>query len=145
AVRRAVPYANAVLRRVRDLGPDWPWPAGDDPDAVAVRSYHPRWIVDLLRRDLGDDTEAVLASANEPPAVTLRPNPLRTTAEALAAELTAGFDVPAAADVPPGFGAVAVEEPGPGRGHAIGRGVQIEAGRLVPSALLVRGVGDLAL
>jgi 16S rRNA (cytosine967-C5)-methyltransferase len=111
--RRAAPFVNAVLRRVADLGPDWPWPAGDDADAVAVRTSHPRWIVELLRRDLGDEADAVLAVANEPPPVTLRPNPLRTTPEALMAELTAA-------------------------------GVGVEPGRLVPTALLVRGVGDLA-
>jgi 16S rRNA (cytosine967-C5)-methyltransferase len=55
SVRKAAPYANAVLRRVAGMGPDWPWPAGDDPDAVAVRTSHPRWIVELLRRDFGDD------------------------------------------------------------------------------------------
>lgn len=115
SVRRAAPYANAVLRRVADLGPPWPWPGGDDPDAVAVRTSHPRWIVDLLRRDLGGAAEAVLASANEPPVVTLRPNPLRTTPEALALELSAE-DEPA----------------------------HVQRGRLVPHALLVRGVGDLA-
>jgi 16S rRNA (cytosine967-C5)-methyltransferase len=84
---------------------------------VAVRTSHPRWIVELLRRDFPDEAGAILASANTPPAVTLRPNPLRTTAEALAAELAEG--------------------PGPA-------GVQVEPGRLVPEALLVRGVGDLA-
>jgi 16S rRNA (cytosine967-C5)-methyltransferase len=114
SIRRAAPYANAVLRRVADLGPDWPWPAGDDSDALAVRTSHPRWIVELLRRDLGDEAAAVLASANEPPAVTLRPNRLRTTGEALVAELTAG-----------------------------GTRVEVEPGRLVPGALVVRGVGDL--
>ncbi|MDQ1518124.1 MAG: rRNA (cytosine967-C5)-methyltransferase [Actinomycetota bacterium] len=133
SVRRAAPYANAVLRRVAELGPDWPWPAGDDPGAVAVRTSHPRWIVELLRRDLGDDAEAVLASANEPPAVTLRPNPLRTTPEALAAEL-AGSGRSTRSD--------GLTEAG--RVRASGDGVQVEAGRLVPSALLVRGVGDLA-
>jgi 16S rRNA (cytosine967-C5)-methyltransferase len=113
-VRRAAPYANAVLRRVGALGPPWPWPAGDDADAVAVRTSHPRWIVELLRRDLGADAEAVLASANEPPEVTLRPNPLRTTPEALTAELAAT------------------------------PGVDVKSGRLVPSSVLVRGGGDLA-
>src|SRR5207237_1270916 len=62
---------------------------------------------------------AALASATAAPGVTLRPNPLRTTPEALAAELTGDRDA------------------GPA-------GVQVEPGRLVPSALLVRGVGDLA-
>jgi 16S rRNA (cytosine967-C5)-methyltransferase len=84
---------------------------------VAVRTSHPRWIVDLLRRDFGAEADAILASANTPPAVTLRPNPLRTTPEALAGELTGS---PGAA------------------------GVHVEPGRLVPGALLVRGVGDLA-
>lgn len=127
SVRRAAPYANAVLRRVAGLGPAWPWPTGDDPDAVAVRTSHPRWIVDLLRRDFGAEAEAVLATANEPPAVTLRPNPLRTTPEALAAELT-GVPIDTTA------------EPAPGDTPQ----VQVEPGRLVPGALLVRGLGDLA-
>jgi 16S rRNA (cytosine967-C5)-methyltransferase len=117
SVRRAAPYANAVLRKVAALGPDWPWPVGDDPDALAVRTSHPRWIVDLLRRDFGAEARAILASANTPPAVTLRPNPLRSTARTLTAELTGG---PAGSDV------------------------HVEAGQLVPEALLVRGVGDLA-
>ena len=132
AVRRAAPYANAVLRRVADLGPDWPWPAGDDPEAVAVRTSHPRWIVDLLRRDLGAEADGVLASANEPPAVTLRPNPLRTTPEALIAELA---PAPAAAPGTP--------TPSGGDDHPTRPAVHVEGGRLVPGALLVRGVGDL--
>ena len=117
SVRRAAPYANAVLRRVAALGPAWPWPTGDDPEAVAVRTSHPRWIVELLRRDFSDDADAILAAANTPPAVTLRPNPLRTTSDALAAELAEGHDP---------------------------TGVHVEPGGLVPGALLVRGVGDLA-
>src|SRR5581483_1627058 len=115
AVRRAAPFANAVLRRVAGLGPDWPWPAGAGAEAVAVRTSHPRWIVELLRRDLGADADAVLAAANEPPAETLRPNPLRTTSDDLVAELTATASAAA-----------------------------VERGRLVPSAVVVRGVGDLA-
>jgi 16S rRNA (cytosine967-C5)-methyltransferase len=117
SARRAAPYANAVLRKVAALGPAWPWPTGDDPDALAVRTSHPRWIVDMLRRDFGDEAGAILASANTPPAVTLRPNPLRTTAEALTAELTEGPDA---------------------------SGVHVASGQLVKDALLVRGVGDLS-
>jgi len=123
SVQRAASYANAVLRRVTGLGPPWPWPSGDDADAVAVRTSHPRWIVDLLRRDFPDDAEAVLNSANDPPPVTLRPNPLRTTADELVAELTAGAA---------------------GAAHRPSGGVHVEQGRLVPSSVLVRGVGDLA-
>jgi 16S rRNA (cytosine967-C5)-methyltransferase len=117
SVGRAAPYANAVLRKVAALGPAWPWPAGDDHDALAVRTSHPRWIVELFERDFGDEACAILASANTPPAVTLRPNPLRTTAETLTAELTEGPDA---------------------------SGVHVEPGQLVKDALLVRGVGDLA-
>jgi 16S rRNA (cytosine967-C5)-methyltransferase len=113
-VRRGAPYANAVLRKIAALGPPWPWPAGDDSGALAVRTSHPPWIVELLQRDFAADAEAILASANEPPAVTLRPNPLRTTADALLAELTGAA------------------------------GVHVEPGRLVPGALLVAGAGDLA-
>jgi len=163
SVRRAASYANAVLRRVAALGPDWPWPAGDDPAALAVRSSHPRWIVDLLQRDFGPDAEAILDAANEPPAVTLRPNPLRTTPEALAAELTGSgglpVEPPAVHGGPgrlvPGSGGLAGEAPGahaepsrlvPGSGGLPGGApaVHVEPGRLVPGSLLVRGVGDLA-
>ncbi len=111
---RARPYVNAVLRKVVGLGPAWPWPVGDDPAALAVRTSHPPWVVELLLRDLGpDDALATLEAANEPPPVTLRPNPLRTTPDDLAAELEAA-------------------------------GVQVARGPLVPGALLVRGTGDLA-
>ena len=111
---RARPYVNAVLRRVADLGPEWPWPQGADPAAVAVRTSHPQWMVELLQRDLGPaGALATLEAANEPPPVTLRPNRLRTTPEALTAELEAA-------------------------------GVEVAPGGLVPGALLVRGTGDLA-
>lgn len=111
---RARPYVNAVLRRVADLGPVWPWPEGEDPPALAVRTSHPQWIVELLQRDLGpDDARSTLEAANAPPPVTLRPNPLRTTVAALTGELEAA-------------------------------GVDVAPGALVPGALLVRSTGDLA-
>ncbi|MDQ3945312.1 MAG: hypothetical protein M3357_09230, partial [Actinomycetota bacterium] len=99
---RARPYVNAVLRRVAELGPAWPWPEGEGPSALAVRTSHPEWLVDRLQRDLGpDDALATLEAANAPPPVTLRPNPLRTTSAALVAELeAAGVDVTPGALVP---------------------------------------------
>ncbi|MGH9001052.1 MAG: RsmB/NOP family class I SAM-dependent RNA methyltransferase, partial [Acidimicrobiia bacterium] len=94
------------------LGPPWPWPEGDDADAVAVRTSHPRWIVDVLTTQLGAaDALATLELNNQAPAVTLRPNRLRTTPADLAAELTCA-------------------------------GAEVEAGALVPEAVLVRGIGD---
>ena len=46
---KAKGFANGVLRSVARLGPDWPWPEGDDDEAVAVRTSHPAWIVRRLR------------------------------------------------------------------------------------------------
>ncbi len=114
AAGRGRAYANAVLRKVATLGPDWPWPKGDADEVLAVRTSHPAWIVGRLRRDLGEAAAlATLEAANAVPAVTLRANPLRTTPSALAAELRAA-------------------------------GVEVERGRLVPDALLVKGIGDPA-
>jgi 16S rRNA (cytosine967-C5)-methyltransferase len=92
---RARGFVNAVLRRVAALGPPWPWPEGDAIEAVAVRTSHPDWIVQRLYDDLGAaDALGVLTEDNLPPAVTLRPNPRRTTSDELASELTAsGVDV----------------------------------------------------
>lgn len=92
---RARGFANGVLRAVSRLGPPWPLPTGDDDESVGIRTSHPDWIVGELVRTLGrDDAVAVLELDNEPPPVTLRPNPARTTPDALAAELAdAGIDV----------------------------------------------------
>jgi 16S rRNA (cytosine967-C5)-methyltransferase len=84
--RRARGFVNAVLRRIARSGPPWPEPA--DP---ATRLSYPDWIVEELGALVGADRlEAVLAVGNRPAAMTLRPNPLRTTAGALATELKAG-------------------------------------------------------
>jgi 16S rRNA (cytosine967-C5)-methyltransferase len=109
---RAKGFVNAVLRRVADLGPDWPWPAGDAIEAVAIRTSMPDWIVDRLVADLGrDDALAVLDAANRPARLTLRVDARRADPEAVAAELRAA-------------------------------GATVEPGSLVPGALLVRGAGD---
>ncbi len=80
---RARGYVNGVLRALTRTGPPWPEPA----DAAVALSF-PDWIVDRLCADLGaEDARAVLEVANEPPAVTLRPNRARTTPDALAVEL----------------------------------------------------------
>jgi 16S rRNA (cytosine967-C5)-methyltransferase len=83
---RARGYVNAVLRALAKAGPPFPEPEDD-----AVRVSSPDWIVERLSEDLGrDDGLAALEASNEPPAVTLRPNPARTTPDALATELRAG-------------------------------------------------------
>jgi 16S rRNA (cytosine967-C5)-methyltransferase len=111
---RAKGFVNAGLRRVADLGPPWPWPAGDATEAVAVRTSMPDWIVERLVADLGrDDALAVLDAANRPAPLTLRVDPRRAGPDAVAAELVAS-------------------------------GATVERGALLPGALLVRGAGDPA-
>jgi 16S rRNA (cytosine967-C5)-methyltransferase len=81
---RARGLVNAVLRSVAASGPD-ATPPGD----LGERYSYPDWIVAELRASLdADEVAEVLAAGNEPAAVTLRPNPRLTTADALEAELT---------------------------------------------------------
>jgi 16S rRNA (cytosine967-C5)-methyltransferase len=118
AVARRAPHArgfvNAVLRRATTLGPPWPWPEGDDTEAIGIRTSHPDWIVERFVADLGlSDARAVLDNDNVPPSVTLRPNPKWIAADALADDLRA-------------------------------EGIDVTRGALVPDALVVSGIGDPA-
>jgi len=114
APERARGYVNAVLRTLARLGPPWPWPDGDEVEALAVRLSYPDWIVERLVADLGvEDARATMAVGNEPAAVALRVNPEMATPEAVARELRAG-------------------------------GADVARGALVDDALLVRGTGDPA-
>lgn len=109
---KAKGFANGVLRSVARLGPEWPWPAGDDDAALAVRTSHPAWIVRRFRDDLGDDAAlAILEADDETPALTLRVNRRRAAVDEVRAELEAA-------------------------------GVHVEVGHLGPDALVVRGTGD---
>jgi 16S rRNA (cytosine967-C5)-methyltransferase len=68
-LERAVPFANAVLRRVAE-GIE-PLLAGL-PEGPLKHSY-PDWIWDVWRRDLGDeDALALMRAQNEPPPVVIR-------------------------------------------------------------------------
>jgi 16S rRNA (cytosine967-C5)-methyltransferase len=80
---RARGLVNAVLRSVAAAGP--PYPESDD---LAVRYSYPDWIVaEFAGAVPRAELEPLLAIGNEPAAVTLRPNPLRTTTDALVEEL----------------------------------------------------------
>ena len=114
APRRARGYVNAVLRALAGIGPQWPWPGGEEVGALAVRLSYPDWIVEELVAQYGPvDARASLEVANEPPPVALRDNTERATVEAVADELSAG-------------------------------GVEVSRGTLVDGALLARGIGDPA-
>jgi 16S rRNA (cytosine967-C5)-methyltransferase len=63
--RRARGFVNAVLRRVAEAPVSWP----DD----ATRLSYPDWVVDRLRRDLGDaDALGALETMDRAPVVTAR-------------------------------------------------------------------------
>lgn len=112
---RARGFVNANLRSLTRLPQPWP-----EPESEAVALSYPDWLVARLTTELGaNDARAALVAMNEPAAVTLRPHPRKMTADALAEELQAGRS----------------------EGQV---GVQVERGRLVPDALLVRGIGDPA-
>ncbi len=92
---RARGFANGVLRSVSRLGPPWPLPTGDSVHAIGTRESHPDWIVQTFADELGmEAARATLALDNEPPAVTLRVNPMRTTRAEATDELRAsGIEV----------------------------------------------------
>jgi 16S rRNA (cytosine967-C5)-methyltransferase len=64
APKAARGFVNAILRRVGDTPMEWP----ND----AVRLSYPDWIVDRLRRELGDDAEEAMSRMNEPAPVSIR-------------------------------------------------------------------------
>jgi 16S rRNA (cytosine967-C5)-methyltransferase len=92
AGRRAGGLVNAVLRRAARAGrgglalPD----ASDPMERLAVEWSHPRWLVERWVRELGAREAAALLEADtRPPRVALRPNPRRTSRDALQATLAA--------------------------------------------------------
>ncbi len=118
--------ANAITRRIDAHDLDG-WltilSSGlDSRDRLALRTHHPRWIVDALADVLpAEELEAALAANNERPvtALAIRPG-LATAAELVGAGATAHPDVPTAAMVtghPGRFAAVregraGVQDPG---------------------------------
>ena len=83
---RAAGLINAVLRRCQreheQLG------AQIDRD-VAVRTAHPRWLVDALEAEWGEQAEAILAANNQRPPFWVRVNRRRTTGAQYRARLAA--------------------------------------------------------
>ncbi|NTU70327.1 MAG: antitermination protein NusB [Coriobacteriia bacterium] len=73
--------ANAVLRRVAQEAPAFPWgdPAHDDA-ALARLNAHPEWIAALWIAELGRDTAALTMDAdNQPAPLFLAANPFRSS------------------------------------------------------------------
>jgi 16S rRNA (cytosine967-C5)-methyltransferase len=123
---RARGFANGVLRSLARSGPPWSLPSGDDVGSIGTRTSHPDWIVQQFIDELGpDDALATLELDNEPPTVTLRVNPIRTTTDAVAAELrTQGMEVEPGGLVP---GALLVRHTGD-----LGALDALKSGRVTP-------------
>jgi 16S rRNA (cytosine967-C5)-methyltransferase len=84
---RAAGFVNAVLRRFqRERDPVL---ARIDTD-LAVRSAHPRWLVDALRREQGERAPAILEANNAHPPMWRRVNRRRWSVTDAAAALEAG-------------------------------------------------------
>lgn len=92
--KRAAGLVNAVLRRLsREKGSLPAIPAGLD--GLALRYSHPRWLVERLDGLLGrEEAEAFLRLDNGSVPTTIQHNPLRGTAEELAASLDAANITP---------------------------------------------------
>lgn len=86
---KASGFVNALLRRFQREQADVLHAIDRD---VALRTAHPRWLVDALRRDRGEAALAVLDANNEHPPLWLRVNRMRGSVESSIAELeAAGF------------------------------------------------------
>jgi len=83
---RASGFVNAVLRRFQR---EQEAVLADVDRDLAVRTAHPRWFVDMLRRDRPTSFESILDADNAHPPMWLRVNRTRTDPAAYAAELEA--------------------------------------------------------
>ncbi len=75
--QQAAGLANAVLRRLAEDAPSFPWGDPEHDNAALARLYaHPRWIADLWLAELGRERAgAVMAADNEPPPLFVAHNP----------------------------------------------------------------------
>lgn len=80
---------NAVLRKISQNKNDLPAIPDRDPERyLSIRYSHPKWLVKRLLALLGrEEAEAFLAADNSVAPLTIQINPMRTTAEALTAQL----------------------------------------------------------
>jgi len=82
---------NAVLRKISQNKHDLPEIPDRDPERhLSIKYSHPKWLIKRLLPILGrEQTEAFLAADNSVAPMTVQVNPLKTTEEALIAELEA--------------------------------------------------------
>jgi 16S rRNA (cytosine967-C5)-methyltransferase len=119
----------------------------DAPADLAVALSYPDWIVERLERDLGvDDGRAALEVSNEIPAVALRPNPSRTDAAALRAELVAaGIEAEPGTLVPDAVVARGLGDPAALGAIRDGRATPQDQGSQAVATVLGAGPGERVL
>jgi 16S rRNA (cytosine967-C5)-methyltransferase len=88
---QAAGLVNAVLRKLSQNKNALPSiPDRDEAKFLSIRYSHPKWLVKRILELLGrEETEAFLAADNTAAPLTVQVNPLKTTPEALTAELEA--------------------------------------------------------
>ncbi|NLW06657.1 MAG: 16S rRNA (cytosine(967)-C(5))-methyltransferase RsmB [Clostridia bacterium] len=105
--RGTVSLVNGVLRSLARTEGNLPYPdARTEPvDYLALRYYHPHWLVRQWLQQFGyEETEALCQINNEPPPVVVRVNTLKTTKEVLTERLQAeGATVTPASYAPEGL------------------------------------------
>ena len=77
-------FVNGVLRNV-DRSGDTQYPNGRD--YYEVYYSHPKWLVDMLFDQYGDDAKGIIENNNKVPVTTVRVNVLKTSAEDVAKSL----------------------------------------------------------
>lgn len=81
-------FVNGVLRSAVREPRKSDFPTGDDVQALALRTFHPAWLVKLFAEEFGlDATKKILDFDNTDPPLCLRINRLRTTREKILLEL----------------------------------------------------------
>ncbi len=109
-------FVNGLLRaivRQRDTLP-WPDKKKDTAKYIALKYFHPLWLVKMWIEKFGvDGTEALCGADNRPPRLTIRVNTLKTTPKKLAEALKKA-------------------------------GWEVKPGRYLKEALVVHGGGDIA-
>jgi 16S rRNA (cytosine967-C5)-methyltransferase len=80
-LERAVPFTNAVLRRLSEgIAPLLEGLGEDTPEAAALKHSYPDWVAELWWEELGrDDALALMRAQNKPPERVVRLNPRRAT------------------------------------------------------------------
>ena len=144
---RAAGLANAVLRRVAEAAPGFPWgDPGSELDALARATAHPVWMASLFVAELGWETaRAVMEANNEPAPLYLAHNPFAGPLGDLVTDLTHAGARPSLIGPP---GCVIAESPSAAvksRSLADGACVVADAGAQFVGALAAPGPGRRAV